>query len=160
MSHPSVSICPFFTKSSPTKSAHGNTSFALTLLFHMRPKVCLEKNREAALQRPLCLSGLNCLFKCCHGESQRRMPHLFFPFELSSWIVPGRPHPAAAPLGGTRSRREENLLRGLLVNLPHFSIRNLFLGVSLVEIQVFYSWVNGNGLFYTPPTHIFVSNAW
>lgn len=35
----------------------------------------------------------NCLFKYCHGESQARMAHLFFPFKLSSWILSSRLHP-------------------------------------------------------------------
>lgn len=35
----------------------------------------------------------NCLFKYCHGESQKRMAHLFFPFKLCSWILSGRPRP-------------------------------------------------------------------
>lgn len=48
----------------------------------------------------------NCLFKCCHGESRRRMAHLFFPFRLSPWIFSGRHPQPLRWVGGGRGNRK------------------------------------------------------
>lgn len=63
----------------------------------------------------------NCLFKYCHGESQKRMAHLFFPFELCSWILSGRPHPQQlhSEGGGHGNTSAGGLLNFL--NLPQCS---------------------------------------
>lgn len=56
----------------------------------------------------------NCLWKYCHGESQRWMAHLFFPFRLTFPIFPWSQHPSAALLGGL-SIWKQKIQKGHLV---------------------------------------------
>lgn len=77
----------------------GNTLCALTstVISHGARNVFGKEKKQSRNQGSVTKASLfkhsNCLFKYCHGESQRRMAHLFFPFEFCSWILSGRQSP-------------------------------------------------------------------
>lgn len=92
---PSVNTClPFFSTKSSLPWCYTETPSppCRLLLFHMETKWVRKKKKQergrdgSSVTVASLLKQSNCLFKCCHGESQWQMAHLFFPFELSSWI--------------------------------------------------------------------------
>ena len=88
-------------------------------------KCVWKKKRRASVTKTSLFKQSNCLLKYCHSESQRQMAHLFLPFELSSWILPGRPCPVG---GGHGNRKCKRIIQ--FQNLPHWSAVGIYPNIS------------------------------
>ena len=117
-----------FHRIQPAVMLHGNAFSAMpsAVISHGYEMGSEKKKKERGRQRwgsvtmASLLKPSNCLFKCCHGESQWRMAHLFFPFELSSWIFSPVDRFHSRSVGWDEDMETENPGGSLsFQNLPH-----------------------------------------